>query len=70
MVISDQTNKSHESNQNCNREEDKLQQIKQIECEQRLIIERMIRVEFEKKRLESLLNMLRSLDSDDEKQNA
>jgi hypothetical protein len=44
----------------------KALEIKKIEYEQRLIVERMIRVSLQKERLQNLLEVLQSLDSDDD----
>jgi hypothetical protein len=64
VVINDETSKYQESIQKCNTQDDKLLEIKQIESEQRLIIERMVHVELQKQRLQNLLDTLQTLESD------
>jgi len=64
VVINDDTSKYQESIQKCNTQDDKLLEIKQIESEQRLIIERMVHVELQKQRLQNLLDTLQTLESD------
>ena len=65
-----ETNKREELNQNRAQEGDKIQEINQIEHEQRLIVERMLRLNLEKERLHDLLDMLQCSDSDEEEQHA
>lgn len=45
-------------------QDDKKLEIKQIESEQRAIIDRMIHLELQKQRLQNLLNVLQSVDSE------
>ncbi|CAF0969015.1 unnamed protein product [Adineta steineri] len=61
MSIKDQNNKYQ---QIIGKDGDKASEIKRIECEQRLIVERMLRLEVQKERLQNLLDVLQSLDSD------
>ena len=44
----------------------KLLEIQQIEQQQRLITERMVHIQLQKKKLEQYLNLIQSLDTDDE----
>jgi hypothetical protein len=64
VLINNETSKYQESLQKCNTQDDKLLEIKQIESEQRLIIERMVHVELQKQRLQNLLDTLQTLESD------
>jgi hypothetical protein len=64
VVINDKTSKYQESIQKCNTQDEKLLEIKQIESEQRLIIERMVHVELQKQRLQNLLDTLQNLESE------
>jgi hypothetical protein len=66
ILANEDASKYPELLQECNKEDDKTLEIKQIECQQRLIAERLSFLELEKKRLENLLNVLQSSDSDDD----
>jgi len=67
MSTKEETNKLYpELLQKCNKEDDKASEIKQIESEQRLIVEQMIRLELQRKRFQNILNVLQTMDSDDD----
>jgi hypothetical protein len=66
MLINDETSNYQELVKKDDKEEEKVLEIKRIECEQRLIVDRMIQLELQKQRLRNLLDVLHSLDSDDD----
>ncbi|CAF0885004.1 unnamed protein product [Rotaria sp. Silwood1] len=67
MVLTNgERGKHQELLQKNDKECDEVLEIKQIEFEQRLIIQRMVHLEVEKERLKNLLNALKSLGSDDD----
>jgi hypothetical protein len=68
MFNKNETNACPELLKECAKEGDKALEIKQIEYEQRLIVERMIRLELQKEQVQKLLNVLHSLDSDDDEE--
>ncbi|UJR21128.1 hypothetical protein I4U23_024228 [Adineta vaga] len=63
MYMKDQSNKCQQSLNNM-QDDNKAAEIQKIESQQRLIIQRMIRVEMQKEKLKHLLDVLQSLDSD------
>ncbi len=66
MLNEEEASKYPELLKKCNKEDDKISEIKQIECEQRVIAERMILLELQKKRLQDLLSLLQTMESDDD----
>jgi len=66
MLTEEEASKYPELLKKCNKEDDKASEINQIEYEQRLITERMIRIEFQKKRLQDLLSALQTMESGDD----
>jgi hypothetical protein len=66
ILPSEEASKYPDLLEKCNKEDNKALEIKQIECKQRMIAERLIHLELQKKRLQDCLNALQASNSDDD----